>query len=115
MKSEKQAQPMITAEGLTRIYSLGDTDVIGINQIDLKVYAGELMVWLSQRTREPETVVLVHGEYTVQKEFADRLAKELGSAHPGTTFRCRSRSEYDCAHPTHPVPAGSCGDGVSII
>ncbi|MFC1856628.1 ABC transporter ATP-binding protein [Thermodesulfobacteriota bacterium] len=44
MKSENQAQPMITAEGLTRTYSLGDTDVIGINQIDLKVYAGELMV-----------------------------------------------------------------------
>ena len=44
MKLEKQAQPMITAEGLTRIYSLGNTDVIGINQIDLKVYPGELMV-----------------------------------------------------------------------
>jgi metallo-beta-lactamase family protein len=40
--------------------------------------AGELMVWLSQRERDPERVVLVHGEYTVQKEFAARVAEELG-------------------------------------
>ena len=44
MQSENQAQPMIDAEGLTRTYSLGDTKVIGINHIDLKVQAGELMV-----------------------------------------------------------------------
>jgi metallo-beta-lactamase family protein len=40
--------------------------------------AGELVVWLSQRQRDPERVILVHGEYTVQKEFAGRLAEELG-------------------------------------
>jgi metallo-beta-lactamase family protein len=39
---------------------------------------GELLLWLSRREREPETVSLVHGEYTVQQEFAARLAEEFG-------------------------------------
>ena len=35
---------MIFAKGLTRIYALGDSEVIGINQIDLEIAAGELVV-----------------------------------------------------------------------
>lgn len=40
--------------------------------------ADELLVWLSRRDREPDRVCLVHGEYTVQQEFARRLTDELG-------------------------------------
>jgi metallo-beta-lactamase family protein len=40
--------------------------------------AGELMVWLSQRRREPEKVVLVHGEYEAQQALAGRLSEEFG-------------------------------------
>ena len=36
--------PMIFARGLTRIYKLGDSEVIGISQIDLEIAAGELVV-----------------------------------------------------------------------
>ena len=36
--------PMIFARGLTRIYALGDSEVIGISQIDLEIAAGELVV-----------------------------------------------------------------------
>ena len=36
--------PMIFARGLTRIYTLGDSEVIGISQIDLEIAAGELVV-----------------------------------------------------------------------
>ena len=36
--------PMIFARGLTRIYKLGDSEVIGIRQIDLEIAAGELVV-----------------------------------------------------------------------
>jgi ABC-type lipoprotein export system ATPase subunit len=39
-----QSQPMISAKGLTRIYTLGDSEVIGINQVDLEIAAGELVV-----------------------------------------------------------------------
>jgi putative ABC transport system ATP-binding protein len=39
-----QTQPIISAKGLTRIYKLGDSEVIGINQIDLEIAAGELVV-----------------------------------------------------------------------
>lgn len=39
-----QAQPMISANGLTRLYKLGDTEVIGINQVDLEIAAGELVI-----------------------------------------------------------------------
>jgi ABC-type lipoprotein export system ATPase subunit len=36
--------PVILAKGLTRIYKLGDSEVIGIRQIDLEIAAGELVV-----------------------------------------------------------------------
>ena len=35
---------VISARGLTRIYTLGDSEVIGINQVDLEIAAGELVV-----------------------------------------------------------------------
>ena len=37
-------QPVISAKGLTRIYALGDSEVVGINQVDLEIAAGELVV-----------------------------------------------------------------------
>ena len=40
--------------------------------------AGELMVWLGQRERDPERVVLVHGEYEAQQALAERLKDEYG-------------------------------------
>jgi len=38
----------------------------------------ELIAWLSRRERDPETVCLIHGEYNVQQEFAQRLEEEFG-------------------------------------
>ncbi len=40
--------------------------------------AGELMIWLSRREREPEKVVLIHGEYEAQQALAARLNDEFG-------------------------------------
>ena len=40
--------------------------------------AGELMLWLGRREREPEQVVLIHGEYGAQQAFAERLKEEFG-------------------------------------
>ena len=37
--------------------------------------AEELMVWLSQRERDPERVVLIHGELPSQEALAERLEK----------------------------------------
>ena len=39
-----KSQPMISAKGLTRIYKMGDSQVIGINQVDLEIPAGALVV-----------------------------------------------------------------------
>ena len=39
-----KSQPMISAKGLTRIYKLGDSEVIGINRVDLEIAAGALVV-----------------------------------------------------------------------
>ena len=39
---------------------------------------GELMIWLGRREREPEKVVLIHGEYDAQQAFAERLKEEFG-------------------------------------
>ncbi len=38
----------------------------------------ELVVWLSRKERDPETVCLIHGEYDVQQRFAARLSEEFG-------------------------------------
>jgi len=40
--------------------------------------AGELMIWLSRRQRDPEKVVLIHGEYESQQALAKRLNDEFG-------------------------------------
>jgi metallo-beta-lactamase family protein len=40
--------------------------------------AGELLLWLARRSREPEAVYLIHGEYQAQQALAARLADELG-------------------------------------
>jgi metallo-beta-lactamase family protein len=40
--------------------------------------AAELLVWLGRREREPEKVVLIHGEYEAQQAFAERLHDEFG-------------------------------------
>ncbi len=38
------SRSVISAKGLTRLYKLGDSEVIGINQIDLTIAAGELVI-----------------------------------------------------------------------
>ncbi len=40
--------------------------------------AEELMVWLSRRKRDPERVILTHGEYPAQQALAERIEKTYG-------------------------------------
>jgi metallo-beta-lactamase family protein len=40
--------------------------------------AGELVVWLSRREKDPEAVHLIHGEYEAQQALAARLSEEFG-------------------------------------
>jgi putative ABC transport system ATP-binding protein len=44
MANDISDDPLINAEGLTRIYSLGSAEVIGIHEITLKIPRGELVV-----------------------------------------------------------------------
>lgn len=44
MNAIKNTQPIITAKSLTRIYSVGDSEVVGIKNVDLEIAAGELAV-----------------------------------------------------------------------
>ena len=39
--------------------------------------AGELLLWLGRRERDPERVVLIHGEYDAQQALAERLKEEF--------------------------------------
>ena len=41
---EENTKSIITAKSLTRIFTVGDTDVIGINKIELEIAPGELVV-----------------------------------------------------------------------
>ena len=41
---DRSNQPLIQARGLTKIYRLGATEVVGLNNIDLDLSAGELVV-----------------------------------------------------------------------
>jgi ABC-type lipoprotein export system ATPase subunit len=38
------SRSLISAKGLTRLYQLGDSEVVGINQVDLEIAEGELVV-----------------------------------------------------------------------
>ena len=42
--NQETSQPVISARDLTRIYTLGDSEVIGINRVDLEIAEGELVV-----------------------------------------------------------------------
>jgi metallo-beta-lactamase family protein len=39
--------------------------------------AAELLLWLGRRERDPEKVVLIHGEYNAQEALAERLKDEF--------------------------------------
>ncbi len=52
--------------------------VTQISGLSAHADAGELMVWLSRREREPEKVVLIHGEYEAQQALSARLTEEFG-------------------------------------
>ena len=52
--------------------------VENLHMLSAHADAGELMVWLSQRQREPEKVVLIHGEYEAQQALSARLSGEFG-------------------------------------
>ncbi len=42
--TDESSRAVISAKGLTRVYKLGDSEVIGVNQVDLDIAAGELVV-----------------------------------------------------------------------
>jgi ABC-type lipoprotein export system ATPase subunit len=42
--SLKNRQSIITAKSLTRIYAVGDSEVVGINNVDLEIAAGEIVL-----------------------------------------------------------------------
>jgi len=52
--------------------------VTQISGLSAHADAGELTAWLSRRTREPEAVYLIHGEYEAQQALAARLRDEFG-------------------------------------
>ncbi len=54
--------------------------VAQISGLSAHADAGELMVWLGRRERDPEAVYLIHGEYPAQQALAARLAEEPGWA-----------------------------------
>ena len=42
--THEPSRTVISAKGLTRVYKLGDSEVIGVNQVDLDIAAGQLVV-----------------------------------------------------------------------
>ena len=42
--TQESSRTVISAKGLTRVYHLGDSEVIGVNEVDLNIAAGELVV-----------------------------------------------------------------------
>jgi metallo-beta-lactamase family protein len=65
-------------EGESEIKLLGEmvpvrAHIAKINGLSAHADASELMVWLSRRQRDPDRVVLVHGEPGAQDAFADKL------------------------------------------
>ena len=53
-------------------------NVTQVSGLSAHADAGELLLWLSRRERDPEAVYLVHGEYHAQQALAERLEAEFG-------------------------------------
>jgi metallo-beta-lactamase family protein len=65
-------------EGETEIKLLGEmvpvkAHIAKVNGLSAHADASELMVWLSRRQRDPERIVLIHGEPGAQDAFAEKL------------------------------------------
>lgn len=70
-------------EGETEVKMFGEwvpvkAHIAQISGLSAHADADELMAWLSRRERDPERVVLVHGEYEAQLALAERLESTFG-------------------------------------
>jgi len=70
-------------EGAEEVRIHGETvpvraHVAQISGLSAHADAEELVLWLSRRQRDPERVILIHGEHNAQQAFAERLDEELG-------------------------------------
>lgn len=70
-------------EGEPEVKMLGEyipvkAHITQITGLSAHADAEELVLWLSRRKRDPERVILIHGEYPAQTALAERLEKTFG-------------------------------------
>lgn len=75
--------PLIVAQGLTRIYSLGSTEVVGVENIDLHIAPGELVVLKGNSGSGKSTLLALLGGLDQPTRGALRVAsRDLQKASP---------------------------------
>ena len=75
--------PLIVAQGLTRIYSLGSTEVVGVENIDLHIAPGELVVLKGNSGSGKSTLLALLGGLDQPTRGALRVAsQDLQKASP---------------------------------
>ena len=75
--------PLILAQGLTRIYPLGSTEVVGVENIDLRIDAGELVVLKGNSGSGKSTLLALLGGLDQPTGGALRVAgQDLQKATP---------------------------------
>lgn len=83
MMPNPSLNPLILAQGLTRIYPLGSTEVIGVENIDLRISAGELVVLKGNSGSGKSTLLALLGGLDQPTGGALRVAgQDLQKATP---------------------------------
>jgi len=90
MMAESTDRPLIKAENLTRTYSLGSNNVVGVEGIDLEVAPGEMVVMKGNSGSGKSTLLgLLGGLDTPTRGRLTVAGRDLGTASQAelTTFR----------------------------
>ena len=97
--------PIVSARGLTRVYHLGDTEVVGIRRIDLAIADGEMVVIKGNSGSGKSTLLsLLAGLDRPTRGYLAVAGQDLNRATEAALTRYRRETVAWCSSPSTCCP-----------